>query len=75
MAKLAAGRGAGEGREEVSHTVRCSICHDIMDAEEYPLLNVGTWFCCRYCWENMQDYLTARGFTILQLGPAQDSKG
>jgi len=52
----------------VSRTVRCSICHEIMDAEAFPDLCVGTWYVCEYCWHNIQDYLTARGFTLLQRG-------
>lgn len=51
----------------MSDTQRCSICHDLMDAERHPELNVGTWRVCVDCWHNMQDYLTARGFTLLQL--------
>lgn len=50
----------------MSNTVRCSICHDLMDREKVPGLCIGTWNVCEDCWHKMQDYLTARGFTILQ---------
>lgn len=54
----------------MSDTVRCSICHDLTDREKYPELHVGKWTCCEDCWHKMQDYLTERGFTLLQSAAA-----
>jgi hypothetical protein len=48
-----------------SETVRCSICHDILNRLEHPELNAGTWSVCLDCWHKMQEYLAARGFAIV----------
>ena len=60
----------------MSYTLRCSICHELTDVDAYPELNVSAkeprrykWICCSDCWHRIQEYLTDRGFSIIQ--PAQ----
>ena len=49
----------------MSNTQDCYFCDDILDADELPDLHVGTKYVCIDCWYKIQDYLTARGMTIL----------
>jgi hypothetical protein len=53
----------------MSLTVKCSFCHDIMDAERRAHLNTTRFYVCETCWYSMQEYLTERGFTLLQSEP------
>lgn len=55
----------------MSETCRCSICYDLMDKQRHPELCVAEWSCCLDCWHKIQDYLTARGMTILQTEPSR----
>jgi len=52
----------------MSYTIRCSFCGELFDRQEHPVLATATFDCCVECWHRIQDYLTERGFSIVEKG-------